>query len=74
MVDAFAAEMKKKLQAKFTEGYEGWDDPKMLPILKVKLMNHAEKPGQQVVDIANLAAMIWNIETNPSPTSSPINE
>lgn len=71
MVDAFAVEMKKKLRAKFLNGYTGWDNPNMLLRLHAKLKAHAYKPGDQSVDIANLAAMIWNIENNPSPILDP---
>lgn len=63
MVDAFAAEMKKKLKFKMTMGFGGWDNAECLKGIQIGMMANAAKhvlEGGQEVDIANLAAMIWN--------------
>jgi len=65
LVDAFAAEMKKKLVRKFLDGYHGWDDPECEVVIRQSLAEHvsrSETRNGQFVDIANLAAMLWNIE------------
>ena len=61
MVDAFAKEMKKKLHKKVIEGYSGWDDVKYKNAIKASLRNHVDREEQEV-DVANLAAMLWNME------------
>lgn len=66
MVDAFAAEMKKKLKAKLVHGYGGWDseDPEVRRNIEIGLSVHVARhlrgEGAQSVDIANFAAMLWN--------------
>ncbi len=60
LVDAFAAEMKKKLRAKAMEGRSGWDDPQWEPGIRAALIDHAQRGKGQEVDAANLAAMLWN--------------
>lgn len=67
LVDAFAAEMKAKLLQKMREGYRGWDDHGLSTKLGLGLRNHAqraivEEDPEQLVDVANLAAMLWNME------------
>ncbi len=59
-----AEAMYKKLLKKYWEGWFGWDDPKALPFLKQKLIDHVQKgfSANNMVDIMNLAAMIWNME------------
>lgn len=64
MVDAFAAEMKKKLHKKWREGQRGWDDRDCEQGIRTALARHvARGPGQEV-DVANLAAMLWNMGSN----------
>jgi hypothetical protein len=74
MVDALAEEMKAKLRSKYFRGYSGWDDPANRDLLLAKLKEHAERNNQwnsQEVDIANLAAMLWNIrQYSPEETDA----
>lgn len=67
MVDAFAREMKKKLHAKALEGRTGWDDPECRDGIREAMIEHAARGLFQEVDVANLAAMLWN-GRQPSPT------
>lgn len=64
LVDAFAEAMKAKLRQKYwRDGHTGWDNPCNRQIIVEKLQEHVrrEVAGQsQEVDIANLAAMLWN--------------
>ena len=62
LVDAFALEMKKKLYKQYVKGYHGWDDPEMKALLETKLNEHVQRGEEQMVDVANLAAMLWNME------------
>jgi hypothetical protein len=57
----FSKAMADKLYKKFCAGHIGWDDAKCLPFLKQALRVHVEKGD--MVDVANFAAMIWNIES-----------
>jgi len=71
-VDTFAEVMKAKLVAKAAQGYFGWNDPKWLPEIKHKLIDHAAKlylgdvliagQGHQAVDVANLAMFLFYLE------------
>lgn len=61
LVDAFAEEMKGKLRRKYVEGFTGWDDPELRPELERRLQLHVIRGGQYV-DVANLAAMLWNMD------------
>ena len=60
LVDAFAVEMKKKLLCKAREGWGGWDNPENKEHIKASLLHHVKLVGQEV-DVANLAAMLWNM-------------
>lgn len=62
MVDAFAGEMKHRLLKKFLCGYRGWDDPQNRRMLREKFGEHIKHGDGHYVDIANLAAMLWNME------------
>lgn len=64
LVDAFAIEMKTKLRQKALEGKGGWDDPDMVDFLMESLAEHIERGTGQEVDIANIAAMLWNMGHN----------
>jgi len=59
LVDLFAQEMKAKLRKKHDEGWRGWD---ILP--KTVVMQNIGGQmikGPDPVDLANLAAFLWNI-------------
>lgn len=62
LVDAFAAEMKKKLRRKAMEGYSGWDNPDWLKDGRWhhSVNQHMEKGDS--IDIANFAAFKWNAQ------------
>lgn len=61
LVDAFAAEMKKKLRDQYyRNGYTGWDDRAKEGIIRDSLCQHLDRLWGQEVDIANLAAFLWN--------------
>ena len=64
LVDAFAVEMKKKLRRKALEGRHGWDDPQYAEGIRVAMLEHARRGPGQEVDVANLAAMLWNMGSN----------
>ncbi len=64
LVDAFAAEMKKKLRRKALEGRSGWDDPACAEGIRAAMLEHAQRGHGQEVDVANLAAMLWNMGSN----------
>lgn len=59
-VARFNQVMKHKLLKKYGEGKRGWDDPAILDFLKKSLAEHVGKGD--MVDVANLAMFIWNIE------------
>ena len=59
-VEVFSEDMLYKLKNKFLQGYDGWDDPNTLDFLKESLKSHMDKGD--MVDVANLAMFIWNIE------------
>jgi hypothetical protein len=61
LVDAFAAAMKAKLQRQRWRGWRGWDDPANRNVIRARLAEHLMKPGDQWVDVANFAAMLWNL-------------
>lgn len=69
VVDAFAKEMKAKFRRKWREGRGGWDDPNCYEGMRIALQEHAARPLQHV-DVANFAAMLWNLgdPRSPSPT------
>ena len=70
LVADFAEAMRQKLWRKLREGYRGWDDDSdrehVVENLRTNLKDHvrryeAGEPGQ-IVDIANLTAMLWRFE------------
>ncbi len=65
LVNSFAKEMKKKLKKKYLEGYTGWDNKEDEKLIKRKLKEHCLKKtdSENMVDIANLVAMLWNMNT-----------
>lgn len=64
LVDAFAAEMKRKLRHKALEGRSGWDDPQNEQFIRDSMLRHVQRGRGQEVDVANLAAMLWNMGSN----------
>ena len=62
MVDAFARAMKAKLRDKYLRyHYTGWDKKENREVIEVSLRKHVDRSGQWI-DVANLAAMLWNME------------
>ncbi len=64
-VDAFAAEMKRKLRQKRAEGFAGWDDDYFVTngLCIERLTNHVRRMAEgeaQEVDVANLAMFSWH--------------
>ena len=71
LVDAFAAEMKRKLMIKAVEGKTGWNKKACsIEFLRGHLFMHLSRPGQEI-DVANFCAMLWWRERNP-PIDAPI--
>lgn len=62
LVDEFAKAMKRKLRAKLFSGRSGWDDVKNAEGIRAALLEHALRGETQWVDVANFAAMLWNME------------
>ena len=56
----FFTEMSDKITKKLIEGERGWDNPEIKEALKKSLLHHIEKGD--MVDVANIAMFIWNIE------------
>jgi hypothetical protein len=65
LVNRFSDKMWHKLIRKLDQGYYGWDDPFLKKSLQESLIKHIEKgfDAENMVDVANLAAMLWNLET-----------
>ncbi len=61
-VEEFAREMRMKLFDKTDQGYVGWADKTCISPdeLREKLKEHIDKGD--MVDVANFAMMIWNME------------
>lgn len=68
LVDNFTRYMKAKLHQKVNQGYKGWDIEGNEQVIIDSLVNHVRKLDKgdksQAVDIANLAAFIWNLDKN----------
>lgn len=60
VVNAFNKQMKVKFRKKYLEGRDGWDNRNQKHFIKASLKKHISKGD--MVDVANLAAMIWNME------------
>jgi adenosyl cobinamide kinase/adenosyl cobinamide phosphate guanylyltransferase len=56
---AFLEEMQNKLIRKVAEGQRGWDQGCNLQRMREMLKQHVERGDNQMVDVANLAMMIW---------------
>ena len=68
LVYYFSGEMEAKLLQKVREGYLGWDKLIFREVLERKLKEHVERGSGQYIDIANLAAMLWNLEQGKEST------
>jgi hypothetical protein len=62
LVDEFAAAMKDRLMVKVWQGWRGWDDPQFEDQLCARLAHEAAKDDPDHVDVANLAAFLWNFK------------
>jgi hypothetical protein len=60
LVEAFAREMKRKLRRKLIDGRHGWDDPACADGIREELLNHIKRGAGQEIDVANMAAILWN--------------
>ena len=63
-VDLFSDAMKDKLEKKVNKGFRGWDDPLFKTQIISGLRKHILKDlksgkTRQMVDVANLAMMLW---------------
>jgi hypothetical protein len=58
-VAAFVDKMENKLIAKVAEGSRGWDDPECIPNIRKLLAANLAKGDSEMVDVANLAMMLW---------------
>jgi len=63
LVRKFGDAMRSKLKRKYLEGYTDWDNPALYRILQAKLLDHVARgfDRENMVDIGNLAAMLWNM-------------
>lgn len=66
LVHEFAEEMKLKLHKKWAQGQRGWDDPACADGIREGMLAHAKRPGQEI-DMANMAAMLWNFQRAKTP-------
>jgi hypothetical protein len=60
LVDGFLVKMLTKLLEKHKEGYRGWENSDNKVEFEKRLFNHAL--NGDMVDAANFAAFIWNID------------
>lgn len=67
LVDEFSVQMKNVFNEKIGMGKEGWDSPYRLHLIKdqlhrkVELIMNSMHTSEDLVDIANLAAMTYNM-------------
>ena len=64
-IDRFVVAMKKKLNAKRKQGWQGWNRKGWKQTLEQKLMLHVMyqfKKGNQEVDIANFCMFLWDLD------------
>ncbi len=62
LADRFAVAMKAKLLEKYYEGRRGWDRPELRDSIREALVEQTRKNPIDPVDVANLAAFLWNLE------------
>ena len=73
VVGLFAEKMRQKMRAKHLEGWSGWDEPDLQPRIEGDLSEHISKgfDRENLVDIANLSMILWNMlpaeRSAPSP-------
>ena len=67
-VDEFAAAMKKRLLSKQKQGWYGWDQPNIYNTSNRLLRNASQvvvrNDPKSMVDVANLAMMLWRKKTH----------
>lgn len=64
-LEAFARSMREKMHIKAAKGWRGWNDPNNKVLIRNLLQEHVMKDirtAKQMVDVANLAMMVWYIE------------
>jgi len=68
LLDRFGEAMKGKFKLKLDQGYSGWMDesnPDLISTLLDSIEIHLAKGGDQMIDVGNLAAMLWNLNYTP---------
>lgn len=60
MVNRLALVMKEKLEYKFLEGWDGWQDREREKEFIVKALEHLKKGD--ILDAINFLMFVWNIE------------
>jgi hypothetical protein len=58
-VAAFTDAMENKLIHKVADGQRGWDSQESIPHIRELLAKNLEQGDSQMVDVANLAMMLW---------------
>lgn len=56
---AFADAMENRLIQKMADGHRGWDNKESIPHIKELLRKNLQQGNDQLVDVANLAMMLW---------------
>jgi len=63
LIDTFASEMKARLLHKYTEGYQGWDDPEWsTSSMLLRMMR--QLGDEDMVDAGNFLAFLWHRFSN----------
>ena len=71
LVADFGEVMRRKIWMKYRrDGLDTWNQKRSVALLRKKLHEHVEKYAdgrnpRQLVDIANIAAFLWNKEGRP---------
>ncbi len=65
LTHTFSYRMFEKLRIKHELGVRGWNDLACREGILAALKEHVERGDGQWVDVANLAMMLWNMETVP---------
>lgn len=71
LIADFGEEMRRRLWFKETVGRNGWDHKDSISKLRASLKEHTEKYGRdknpwRLVDVANIAALLWYLELKPT--------
>jgi hypothetical protein len=67
LVKEFSGEMESRLISKYREGWHGWDSSDYLDSILTRMVENAlhaklHRDSQSLIDTANLAMMVWNLE------------